>query len=152
MSNILSQKSLNMLRNATLVNPNLTGIITLPATSGLKTQELTGYISSIVSADAIVAVIPVLINGTLTRLSVVANAAAAAGEIIVTFYRVNYLTGAPTAITNGVITIGVTDLDNVPKSVTVSEAFVYGDSLKAVVSGANTNAGNAGIAGLFTVA
>lgn len=152
MSNTLHQKSLNMWQSPTLVNPTLSGTITLPSTSGLKTQELTGYISSIVSATAIVAVIPVLINGTLTRLSVAANAAAATGEIIVTFYRVNFLTGVATAITNGIVTIGVTDSATIPVSVTVSQAFVAGDSLKAIVSGGNTQIGNAGIAGLFTVA
>lgn len=151
MSNTLHQKSLNMWQSPTLVNPTLTGTITLPSTSGLKTQELTGFVSSIVSATAIVAVIPVLINGTLTRLSVAANAAAATGPVSFTFYRVTSA-GVTTAITSGVISIAVTDTANVPVSVTVSQAFVYGDSLKVIVGGTNTQVGNAGFGGLFTVA
>jgi hypothetical protein len=150
MSNTLHQKSLNMWQNATLVNPTLSGNITLPATSGLKTQELTGFISSIVSATAIVAVIPVLINGTLTRLSVTMNAAAFTGSATFTFYRITG--GVTTAITDGVVTVVTTDTAGVVLSVTVSQTFVNGDSLKVIVGGANTQVGNAGFGGLFTVA
>lgn len=48
-----------MWRNATLYNTTFTGTITLPSGYALKYQELTGYVSSIVSATAIVATIPI---------------------------------------------------------------------------------------------
>lgn len=151
MSNTLHQKSLNMWQSPTLTNPTLTGTITLPSTSGLKTQELTGFISSIVSATAVVTSVPVLINGTLTRLSASASVAPTAGPVTFTFYRVTSA-GVTSAIASGVISIAVTDPVNVPVSVVVSQLFAYGDSLKVVVSGTNTGAGNAHFAGLFTVA
>lgn len=173
MSNTLHQKSLNMWRSATLVtptlsgtvtcasgsviasptisNPTFTGTITLPAGNALKNQSLTGFVSSIVSATAIVATIPVKLVGTLTSLSVSCNVATTTGPATFTFYRVQ-ADGTTTAITDGVISIAITDTANVAEAVTVSQVFLATDSLKVIVGGTNDQAGNAHFAGLFTVA
>ena len=151
MSNTLNQKSLNMWRNATLYNTTFTGTITLPSGSPLKNQELTGYVSSIVSATAIVATIPVKIAGTLASLSVSCNVATLTGPATFTFYRVQS-DGTTTAIADGVISVATTVIANVSVAGAVSQAFVAGDSLKVIIGGTNTAAGNAHFAGLFTVA
>jgi hypothetical protein len=151
MSNMSLQKSLNMWRNATLYNTTFTGTITLPAGSALKNQELTGFVSSIVSATAIVATIPVKITGTLTSLSVACNVATVTGPASFTFYRVES-DGTTTAIASGIVSVATTVIANVSVTASVSQAFVAGDSLKVIVGGTNTGAGNAHFAGLFTVA
>jgi hypothetical protein len=156
MSNTLSQKSLNMWRNATLVNPTLsgtatfTGTIVLPAASGLKYQSVSGFVATIVSATAAIVMIPVLITGTLTSIAIAANAATVTGPATFTFSRITG--GVTTAITDGVVSIATTDTAGVYTVVLVSQAFLSGDTLKVVVGGTNTAAGTAGIAAKITVA
>ena len=151
MSNTLRQKSLNMWQSATLANPTFTGTITLPATSNIKFQSVSGFVSTIVSATAAVAALPVKITGTLTSLSVACNVAPTVGSATFTFSR-RTAAGVTTAITSGVVTVPTTAGIGESVNVTVSQTFASGDSLLVTVGGANTAAGTAHFAGLITVA
>jgi hypothetical protein len=153
MSNTLSQKSLNMWRNATLVNPTLSGTITLPATSNLKFQSASGFVATIVSATAAVSTLPINLTATstLTSLSVACNVAPTVGSATFTFSR-RTAAGVKSAITDGVVTVPTTAGIGETVSATVSQSFVAGDTLIVTVGGGNTAAGTANFAGLFTVA
>jgi len=151
MSNTAQQKSLNMWRNATLVNPTLSGTITLPSTSNLKFQSVSGFVSTIVSATAATAALPIKISGTLTSLSVACNIVPVTGSATFTFSR-RTAAGVISLITDGVVTIPVTAGIGESVSVTVSQIFASGDSLIVLCGGTQTAAGTAHFAGLITVA
>ncbi len=155
MSNQLSTPSVNVWNKAqlttpTITNPTFVGTITLPAGSSLKTQQINGFVSTIVSATAAIIMIPILVPGTMTTLAVAANVAATVGPATFTFSRITG--GVTTAITNGVVSIATTDAAGTTISATVSQVFVAGDTLKVLVGGTNTAAGTAGITAKLTVA
>ena len=151
MSNTAQQKSLNMWRNATLVNPTISGTLTLPSTSNLKFQSVSGFVPTIVSATAAIVALPVKISGTLTSLSVACNIAPVTGPATFTFSR-RTAAGVTTAITDGVVNVPTTAGIGESVNVTVSQTFVSGDSLIVQCGGTQTAAGTAHFAGLITVA
>ena len=137
-----------MWRNATLVNPTLSGTITLPATSNLKYQQESGFVATIVSATAAVFTLPIKVTGTLTSLLVACNVVPTVGSATFTFSR--RTGGVTSAITSGVVTVPTTASIGDTLSVDVSQAFIAGDTLIGIVGGANATAGTAHFAGLFT--
>lgn len=148
-SNQLSGPSINPWRRPTLFNAVFTGTITLPSTSNLQFQSVSGFVDTILSATATVATLPFEISGTLTGLSVSCNVVPTVGPATFTFSR--RTVGVTTPITDGVISIPITASIGDVISVAVSQNFVAGDTLIVTVGGTNTLDGTAHFAGSVDV-
>lgn len=112
-------------------------------TSPYRQEQIEVFVPTIVSATAAVCVVTARIAGTITAISVVANAQPTVGPATFTCSLISG--GVTTAITGGVLNILTTDTAGTAITVNPSAANVVavGDVIQVLVGGTNTAAGTA---------